>query len=44
MEKGMIKEFKFFNINQIKEMVCSGIIKDSFTIIAYTLANLKGYI
>ena len=44
MEKGMIKEFKFFNINQIKEMVCNGIIKDGFTIAAYTLANLKGYI
>ena len=44
MEKGMIKDIKFFKINQIKEMVCNGIIKDGFTIAAYTLANLKGYI
>jgi len=44
MEKGMIKEIKFFNINQIKEMICNGIIKDGFTIAAYTLANLKGFI
>jgi ADP-ribose pyrophosphatase YjhB (NUDIX family) len=43
-EKRMIKEIKFFNINQIKEMVCNGIIKDGFTIVAYTLANLKGYL
>ena len=44
MEKGMIREIKFFQINQIKEMVCNGIIKDGFTISGLTLANIKNIV
>ena len=39
-----INDDKFAIVNKLLEMIAKGKITDGFTIAAYTLANLKGFI